>query len=61
MEAGAIQRREALRRCGMKLLRSNGRTLQIFDIGAPVFELTAQRYPLRLHGSFDVSAGDNCP
>jgi hypothetical protein len=45
----------------MKLLRSNGRTLQIFDIGAPVFELTAQRYPLRLHGSFDVSAGDNCP
>jgi hypothetical protein len=25
--------------------------LRVFEIGEPVFELTAQRYPIRLHGA----------
>jgi hypothetical protein len=37
----------------LKLLRSNGRVLQVFEIGEPVFEL-GQRYQLRPHGNREV-------
>jgi len=38
----------------VKLLKCNGKTLQVFDLAEPVFELTAQRVPIRLHGMFVV-------
>jgi len=30
----------------MKLVRCNGRTLEMFDIGEPVYRLTAQHFPI---------------
>ena len=38
----------------MKLVRCNGRALQVYEISEPVFEMVAQRGPIKLHGSFVV-------
>jgi hypothetical protein len=41
----------------VKLVKSDGRRLQVFEIGEPVFELAAQRFPIRLNGSVAALAG----
>ena len=45
MEAEAV-RRSAELRGRVKLVRSGGRVLQVYEIGEPVFELAAQRKSL---------------
>jgi len=46
--------RGALRGDFLKLVRCNGRALQVYEISEPVFEMVAQRGPIKLHGSFVV-------
>jgi hypothetical protein len=38
----------------MKLLKCDGRKLEVFDVGPAIYKLEADRVPIKLHGSFVV-------